>query len=139
MPAHLGSCMHLNLQVAAAAGLQLGGTPSRSPFDLHDEGGAQAVPTGVHCTLPGSASSPCALLLPRLCAAGAVRAVAVHPSAEVVASVGLDRHLRLHSTHSRQLLARVYCKTLPTGAVQRYSSTAVAWVAWYKCGAAVRR
>lgn len=34
----------------------------------------------------------------------------------MLASVGLDRYLRLHSMHSRQLLAKVYCKTLPTGA-----------------------
>ena len=45
-----------------------------------------------------------------------MRAVAVHPEAAVVASVGLDRYLRLHSTHTRQLLAKVYCKTLPTRA-----------------------
>jgi hypothetical protein len=44
--------------------------------------------------------------------------LAVHPSEPVLASVGLDRFLRLHSTHSRQLLAKVYCKTLPTGASQ---------------------
>ncbi|KAI3438930.1 hypothetical protein D9Q98_001344 [Chlorella vulgaris] len=47
--------------------------------------------------------------------AGAVRALAVHPEAPVLASVGLDRYMRLHSTASRKLLAKVYCKTLPTG------------------------
>jgi hypothetical protein len=35
----------------------------------------------------------------------------------VLASVGLDRYMRLHSTASRKLLAKVYCKTLPTGTV----------------------
>lgn len=48
--------------------------------------------------------------------AGGVRALAVHPTQPVLASVGLDRYLRLHATHSRRLLAKVYCKTLPTGA-----------------------
>lgn len=33
----------------------------------------------------------------------------------MLASVGLDRYMRLHSTASRKLLAKVYCKTLPTG------------------------
>ncbi|EFN57603.1 hypothetical protein CHLNCDRAFT_143321 [Chlorella variabilis] len=48
--------------------------------------------------------------------AGGVRALAVHPTQPVLASVGLDRYLRLHATHSRRLLAKVYCKTLPTDA-----------------------
>ena len=47
--------------------------------------------------------------------AGSARALTVHPSGEVLASVCLDRYLRLHSCASRQLLAKVYCKTLPTG------------------------
>ena len=34
----------------------------------------------------------------------------------MLASVCLDRYLRLHSCATRQLLAKVYCKTLPTGA-----------------------
>ena len=50
------------------------------------------------------------------CPAGAVRSLAVHPQGSVLASVGLDRYLRLHSVHTRQLLAKAYCKTLPTGA-----------------------
>ena len=49
--------------------------------------------------------------------AGSVRSLVVHPQAPVLTSVGLDRYLRLHSVHSRQLLAKVYLKTLPTGAV----------------------
>ncbi len=51
--------------------------------------------------------------------AGGVRALAVHPTLPVLASVGLDRYLRLHDTESRHMLAKVYCKTLPTGAPQR--------------------
>ncbi|PRW58950.1 WD repeat-containing 74 [Chlorella sorokiniana] len=47
--------------------------------------------------------------------AGSARALAVHPGGEVLASVCLDRYLRLHSCATRQLLAKVYCKTLPTG------------------------
>ncbi len=46
---------------------------------------------------------------------GSARALAVHPGGEVLASVCLDRYLRLHSCSTRQLLAKVYCKTLPTG------------------------
>lgn len=46
---------------------------------------------------------------------GSARALAVHPGGEVLASVCLDRYLRLHSCATRQLLAKVYCKTLPTG------------------------
>lgn len=52
--------------------------------------------------------------LPRCCA-GSVRELAAHPELPVLASVGLDRYLRLHDRHTRQLLAKVYLKTLPTG------------------------
>jgi hypothetical protein len=55
--------------------------------------------------------------MPSLLFAGSVRSLAVNPQAPVLASVGLDRYLRLHSVHSRQLLAKVYLKTLPTGAL----------------------
>lgn len=49
---------------------------------------------------------------------GSARALAVHPGGEVLATVGLDRYLRLHSVRSRQLLAKVYIKTLPSGACE---------------------
>lgn len=41
---------------------------------------------------------------------GALRDVDVHPTADVVASVGLDRCLRLHDLKTRRLLHRVYLK-----------------------------
>lgn len=47
--------------------------------------------------------------------AGSARALACHPTAPVLACVGLDRYLRLHSTETRKQLAKVYLKTLPTG------------------------
>eukprot|EP00887_Chlorella_sp_A99_P000645 scaffold5.g645.t1 len=43
--------------------------------------------------------------------AGSVRALALHPAAPLLASVGLDRHLRLHSTATRALCAKAYLKT----------------------------
>ncbi|KAL4424916.1 hypothetical protein ABPG77_009645 [Micractinium sp. CCAP 211/92] len=46
--------------------------------------------------------------------AGSARGLAVHPELPVLASAGLDRYLRLHDRHTRQLLAKVYLKTLPT-------------------------
>lgn len=42
---------------------------------------------------------------------GSVRALALHPALPLLASVGLDRHLRLHSTTSRACLAKLYLKT----------------------------
>ncbi|KAL4434253.1 hypothetical protein ABPG75_000694 [Micractinium tetrahymenae] len=47
--------------------------------------------------------------------AGSARGLAAHSELPVLASVGLDRYLRLHDRHTRQLLAKVYLKTLPTG------------------------
>lgn len=47
--------------------------------------------------------------------AGAIRGLALHPTHPVMASVGLDRHLRLHSTPKRTLLAKAYLKQLLTG------------------------
>ena len=49
-------------------------------------------------------------------ATGSVRALALHPGAEpVLASVGLDRFLRLHSMATRKQLAAVYLKQKLTG------------------------
>ena len=42
---------------------------------------------------------------------GSVRALALHPTAPLLASLGLDRHLRLHDTASRACLAKIYLKT----------------------------
>ena len=47
--------------------------------------------------------------------AGSVRALALHPSEPVLASVGLDRFLRMHSIASRSQLAAVYLKQHLTG------------------------
>lgn len=54
--------------------------------------------------------------------AGSVRSLALHPdpSQRLIASVGLDRHLRVHSTTTRQCLSKVYVKT---------QMTDVAWAA----------
>lgn len=46
--------------------------------------------------------------------AGSVRSLALHPDRPVIASVGLDRFLRLHDTGSRRSLGKVYLKTLLT-------------------------
>ncbi|GAB4816703.1 hypothetical protein N2152v2_003749 [Parachlorella kessleri] len=47
--------------------------------------------------------------------AGSLRALAVHPQRPILASVGLDRFLRLHDTRTRQPLAKVYLKQQLTG------------------------
>lgn len=44
-------------------------------------------------------------------AAGSVRDLQLHPQLPFLASVGLDRTLRVHSTASRQLVAKCYLKT----------------------------
>ena len=49
------------------------------------------------------------------CSAGSLRALAVHPQLPILASVGLDRFLRLHDTRTRQPLAKVYLKQQLTG------------------------
>ena len=48
-------------------------------------------------------------------AGASVRALALHANEPVLASVGLDRFLRLHSTASRKQLAAVYLKQKLTG------------------------
>lgn len=48
-------------------------------------------------------------------AAGCVRALALHPDLPLLASVGLDRFLRVHNTATRKLLAKVYLKQQLTG------------------------
>ena len=48
--------------------------------------------------------------------AGGVRDLAVHPTAPLVVSAAADRFLRLHHRDTRQLLAKIYCKT-PLNAV----------------------
>ncbi|PNH07084.1 WD repeat domain-containing protein [Tetrabaena socialis] len=47
--------------------------------------------------------------------AGSIRSLALHPTEPLIASVSLDRHLRVHSTSSRALLTRVYLKQELTG------------------------
>ncbi len=49
--------------------------------------------------------------------AGSVRALALHPTQPLIASVGLDRFLRMHSTETRAQLGRVYLKQQLTGVV----------------------
>ena len=41
---------------------------------------------------------------------GSVRALDLHPTEPLIASVGLDRHLRLHNTATRKQVASVYMK-----------------------------
>ena len=41
---------------------------------------------------------------------GSVRALDLHPTEPLLASVGLDRHLRLHNTATRKQVASVYLK-----------------------------
>ncbi len=52
-------------------------------------------------------------------AAGAIRAIQVHPSAPFVASCGADRFLRAHHLHSKQLLHKIYCKVPLTSLLMR--------------------
>jgi ribosome biogenesis protein NSA1 len=47
--------------------------------------------------------------------AGSVRQLRLHPTEPLLASVGLDRFLRVHSTETRQLLAKVHLKQQLTG------------------------
>ncbi|KAI6227794.1 WD repeat-containing protein 74 [Aphelenchoides fujianensis] len=42
--------------------------------------------------------------------AGFVRAIAAHPTAPLVASVGIDRFLVVHELDSRRVLKKIYCK-----------------------------
>lgn len=55
------------------------------------------------------------------CPPGSVRALAVHPGRPVLASLGLDRFLRLHDTRSRQPLGKVYLKSQLSGAGEQGS------------------
>lgn len=41
---------------------------------------------------------------------GSVRSLALHPSEPLIASAGLDRHVRLHSTVTRKQTSLVYLK-----------------------------
>ena len=41
---------------------------------------------------------------------GSVRCLALHPSEPLIASAGLDRHVRLHSTATRKQVMSVYLK-----------------------------
>lgn len=45
---------------------------------------------------------------------GAVRSISLHPSRPLLASVGLDRHLRIHDTRTRECLTRLYMKQILT-------------------------
>ncbi len=49
---------------------------------------------------------------------GAVKSLALHPELPIIASVGLDRFLRVHNTDSKALLCKLYLKQ---------HLTAVAW------------
>ncbi len=53
-------------------------------------------------------------------AAGSVRSLALHPDASahpLLASVSLDRFLRVHDTNTRASVCKVYCKQQLTGVV----------------------
>jgi len=43
---------------------------------------------------------------------GAVRGIACHPTAPYIASVSLDRHVRIHHRDSKELLVKVSTKCL---------------------------
>lgn len=45
---------------------------------------------------------------------GAVRSISLHPSRPLLASVGLDRHLRVHDTRTRECLTKLYLKQILT-------------------------
>ncbi|KAG2449863.1 hypothetical protein HYH02_005386 [Chlamydomonas schloesseri] len=47
--------------------------------------------------------------------AGSIRALALHPSEPLIASVSLDRHLRVHHSTKRSSLAKLYLKQALTG------------------------
>ena len=46
---------------------------------------------------------------------GSIRALALQPHGQLLASVGLDRYLRLHSTQTRKTISKVYLKQQLTG------------------------
>eukprot|EP00877_Chromochloris_zofingiensis_P011656 jgi/Chrzof1/6744/Cz19g07150.t1 len=48
-------------------------------------------------------------------AGGSIRALALHPTKPLIASVGLDRFLRVHDTVTRRQCAKVYLKQQLTG------------------------
>ena len=43
-----------------------------------------------------------------------MKSISLHPSRPLLASVGLDRHLRIHDTRTRQCLAKLYLKQILT-------------------------
>jgi ribosome biogenesis protein NSA1 len=47
--------------------------------------------------------------------AGSVRSLQLHPTEPLIASVGLDRFLRVHCTETRKLLSKVHLKQQLTG------------------------
>ncbi len=47
--------------------------------------------------------------------AGSVRSLQLHPTEPLIASVGLDRFLRVHCTETRKLLGKVHLKQQLTG------------------------
>eukprot|EP00232_Nephroselmis_pyriformis_P004877 CAMPEP_0182909830 /NCGR_PEP_ID=MMETSP0034_2-20130328/35967_1 /TAXON_ID=156128 /ORGANISM="Nephroselmis pyriformis, Strain CCMP717" /LENGTH=344 /DNA_ID=CAMNT_0025046109 /DNA_START=28 /DNA_END=1059 /DNA_ORIENTATION=- len=49
--------------------------------------------------------------------AGSVRALALHPSMPLIASAGLDRFARVHTTGTRKAVGKVYAKIPMTGVV----------------------
>lgn len=57
------------------------------------------------CFLPGTKSGGFSGSV-----SGSVRSLAVHPTEPLLASVGLDRFLRIHDTQTRQLQAKVFLK-----------------------------
>jgi ribosome biogenesis protein NSA1 len=48
-------------------------------------------------------------------AGGSVRSLSLHPEEPLIASVGLDRWLRVHHTGTKKQLAKVYLKQQLTG------------------------
>lgn len=46
---------------------------------------------------------------------GSIRALALQPGAHLLASVGLDRYLRLHNTETRKTVTKIYLKQQLTG------------------------
>jgi hypothetical protein len=46
---------------------------------------------------------------------GSIRAIQLHPQQPLLASAGIDRFVRVHSSQTRQQLARVYLKQQLTG------------------------
>ncbi|EFJ49223.1 hypothetical protein VOLCADRAFT_104439 [Volvox carteri f. nagariensis] len=62
--------------------------------------------------------------------AGAIRSLSLHPTQPLIASVSLDRHLRVHSTTNRQLLTKVYLKQVGWFGGLSCGGEALTGVAW---------